>query len=59
MYTHKHQMSYRDRAAIEAYARARAIGALAYDAWLAAMRAYGQDDPAARLRVNEIIPASS
>lgn len=50
-------MTYRDRAAIEAYARAKAIGGLAYDAWLAAVRAYGQDDPASRLRINEIIPA--
>jgi len=50
-------MTYRDRAAVEAYARVRAIGGLAYDAWLAAVRAYGQDDPASRLRVNEIIPA--
>ena len=50
-------MTYRDRAAVEAYTRARAIGGLAYDAWLAALRAYGQDDPASRLRVNEVIPA--
>lgn len=50
-------MTYRDRAAVEAYNRAKAIGGLAYDAWLAAVRAYGQDDPASRLRVNEIIPA--
>jgi len=50
-------MSYRDRAAVEAYTRAKAFGGLAYDAWLAALRAYGDDNPASRLRVNEIIPA--
>lgn len=50
-------MTYRDRAAVEAYNRAKSIGGLAYDAWLAAVRAYGQDDPASRLRINEIIPA--
>ncbi len=50
-------MTYRDRAAVEAYSRAKAIGGLAYDAWLAALHAYGQDDPASRLRVNEIISA--
>ncbi len=50
-------MTYRDRAAVEAYARVKAIGGLAYDAWLAALRAYGQDDAASRLRINEIIPA--
>ena len=50
-------MTYRDRAAVEAYARAKALGQLAYDAGLAALRAYGDDDPAARLRVNEIIAA--
>ena len=53
----KNAMTYRDRAAVEAYTRARAIGGLAYDAWLAALHAYGQDDPASRLRVNEVIPA--
>ena len=48
-------MTYRDRAAAEAYARARAIGEPIYDAWLAAIRAYGEDTPAARLRVKEVI----
>jgi len=56
MNTTMHAMTYRDRAAVVAYARVKAIGGLAYDAWLAAVRAYGQDDPASRLRVNEIIP---
>lgn len=49
----------RERAAIEAYARAKAIGALAYDAWLAALHAYGDDNPAARQRVNEILALSA
>ena len=50
-------MTYRERAAVEAYAHARALGELAYEAWLAALRAYGDDGPSARLRVNEIIAA--
>lgn len=50
-----HAMTYRDRAAVEAYVRARALGELAYDAWLAALYAYGDDNPEARLRVNDII----
>ncbi len=50
-------MTYRERAAIEAYARARALGKLAHEAWLAALRAYGDDSPSARLRVNQIIAA--
>ena len=50
-------MTYRERAAVEAYSRARALGELAYEAWLAALRAYGEDSPSARLRVNEIIAA--
>ncbi len=52
-------MTYRDRAAVEAYAHARAVGELAYDAWRAALRAYGEDSPAVRLRVNEIIAVSN
>ena len=52
-------MTYRDRAAVEAYDHARAVGELAYDAWRAALRAYGEDNPAVRLRVNEIIAASN
>ena len=52
-------MTYRDRAAIEAYDRARAVGEPAYDAWLAALRAYGEDNAAARMRVNEIIATSN
>jgi len=47
--------TYRDRAAVEAYVRERELGALAYDAWLAALSAYGDDSPEARLRVNDII----
>ncbi len=50
-------MTYRDRAAVEAYNRAKALGELAHEAWVAALRAYGDDGPAARLRVNELIPA--
>ncbi len=53
------KMTYRERAAVEAYARAKAIGALAYDAWLAALRAYGDDNPAARQRVSEILAPSA
>lgn len=53
------EMTYRDRAAVEAYSRARAIGELSYDAWLAALRAYGEDDPSARQRVSEIITTSN
>ncbi len=51
-------MTYRERAAVEAHYRAMSIGELAYDAWLAALRAYGEDSPSARLRVNEIIATS-
>ena len=50
-------MTYRERAAVEAYARARALGELAHEAWLAALRAYGDDSPSARLRVNQLIAA--
>jgi hypothetical protein len=50
-------LSYRDRAAVEAHRRAVSIGELAYDAWLAALRAYGEDSPTARLRVNEVLAA--
>lgn len=52
-------MTYRERAAVLAHARALSIGGLAYDAWLAALRAYGEDSPTARLRVNQVIAASS
>lgn len=51
-------LSYRERAAIEAHYRAMSIGSVAYDAWLAALRAYGDDSPTARLRVTEIIATS-
>ncbi len=51
-------MTRRERAAVLAHARALSIGGLAYDAWLAALRAYGEDSPTARLRVNQIIAAS-
>ncbi|MFB3103067.1 MAG: hypothetical protein ACE1ZV_07340 [Alphaproteobacteria bacterium] len=51
-------MTYRERAAVLAHARALSIGGLAYDAWLAALRAYGEDSPTARLRVNQVIAAS-
>ncbi len=53
------ELTYRDRAAVEAYDRARELGELAYDAWLAAMNAYGEDNPSARLRVSEIIATAS
>lgn len=53
-----HELGHRERAAVEAYKRAKALGELAYDAWLAALRAYGDDGPHARLRVNEIIAAA-
>ena len=52
-------LTYRDRAAAEAYARARAVGEPIYDAWLAALRAYGEDTPAARQRVNQVIETSN
>ena len=52
-------MTYRERAAVEAYSRAKSIGAPAYDAWLAAMCAYGDDNLAARLRVSEILAPST
>jgi len=52
------KLGHRERAAIEAYTRAKALGQLAYDAWLAALRAYGDDGPHARLRVNEILVAA-
>ena len=52
-------LTYRDRAAAEAYSRARAVGGPIYDAWLAALCAYGEDTPAARLRVNQVIETSN
>ncbi len=55
MKTNTRTMTYRERAAVEAHYRAMSIGALAYDAWLAALRAYGEDGPSARLRVNEVL----
>ncbi|NNE84165.1 MAG: hypothetical protein HKN28_09365 [Alphaproteobacteria bacterium] len=51
-------MTHRERAAVEAHYRAMSIGELAYDAWLAALRAYGDDSPLARVRVNQVIAAS-
>ncbi len=52
------EMTYRERAAVEAHYKAMLIGELAYDAWLAALRAYGEDGPSARQRVNHIIATS-
>lgn len=51
-------MTHRERAAVEAHYRAMSIGQAAYDAWLAALRAYGDDSPPARVRVNQVIAAS-
>ena len=48
-------LSERDRAAAEAYARTKEEGGLAYDAWLAALQAYGDDSEKARQRVNEVL----
>ena len=59
MKTNPQSMTYRERAAVEAHYRALSIGGLAYDAWLAALRAYGEDTPAARLKVNQAIAAGS
>lgn len=51
-------MDYRDRAAIEAYRRARQAGKLDYEAWEAGIAAYGADDEAARRQVSELIARS-
>jgi len=51
-------LSYRERAAVDAHYRAMSVGSVAYDAWLAALRAYGDDSPSARDRLNEIIATS-
>ena len=48
-------LSYRERAAVDAHYRAMSVGGVAYDAWLAALRAYGDDSPTARQRLNQII----
>jgi len=48
-------LSYRERAAVDAHYRAMSVGGVAYDAWLAALRAYGDDSPSACQRLNQII----
>ena len=48
-------MTYRDRAAIEAYRNCRVDGKLAHEAWEAALRAYGDSSVAVRERLNRII----
>ena len=48
-------MDYRDRAAVEAYRKARREGKLEHEAWEAALAAYGADDEAARRQVGEAL----
>lgn len=47
--------SYRERAALEAYRRCRQAGKPEYEAWEAALGAYGEDSAPVRQRLNLLL----